>query len=249
MSWPANGSRAVALIQPSPFDVLPAPPLRARYLRNQRRLQRLSLQRLSGQTEAGLQWEAEVARQLGDEGFVVLDGFLGAEGAAQVRAAVVSALESAATAGGLSGGAPCHAAPRCLTAHSLRLLAHAGGVARRLRGDRTLWAAPASSTRGAGSSGAGSSGAGSSGAPLDRLLLRGLDRLVAHALRPRLAETRDLLWRGDAQLSLYPAGGSRYVRHVDNTCSGGRGRRCNGRRLSAVYYLNPSWSAADGSTA
>ena len=131
-----------------------------------------------------------------------------------------------------------------MTAHSSRLLAHAGGAARRLRGDRTLWAAPASSTRGAGSS-----GAGSSVAPLDRLLLRGLDRLVAHALRPRLAETRDLLWRGDAQLSLYPAGGSRYVRHVDNTCSGGRGRLCNGRRLSAVYYLNPSWSAADGSTA
>ena len=109
MSSPANGSTAVALIQPSPFDVLPAPPLRARYLRNQRRLQRLSLQRLSGQTEAGLQWEAEVARQLGDEGFVVLDGFLGAEGAAQVRAAVVSALESAATAGGLAGGALRHA--------------------------------------------------------------------------------------------------------------------------------------------
>ena len=109
MSSPANGTTAVALIQPSPFDVLPAPPLRARYLRNQRRLQRLSLERLSGQTEAGLQWEAEVARQLGDEGFVVLDGFLGAEGAAQVRAAVVSALESAATAGGLAGGALRHA--------------------------------------------------------------------------------------------------------------------------------------------
>lgn len=102
----ANSSTAVALIQPSPFDVLPAPPLRARHLRNHRRLQRLS-----GQAEAGLlweakvQWEVEVARQLGEEGFVALDGFLGAEGAAQVRAAVVSALESAATAGGLSGGA------------------------------------------------------------------------------------------------------------------------------------------------
>ena len=133
---------------------------------------------------------------------------------------------------------------RCLVAHSLRLLARTGGVARRLRGDRTLWAAPASGTRGAGSS-----GAGSSGAALDQLLLRGLDRLVARALRPRLAEARDLRWRCDAQLSLYPAEGSRYVRHVDNTCSGGRGRLCNGRRLSAVYYLNPSWSKADGSTA
>jgi len=128
MSSPANGSTAVALIQPSPFDVLPAPPLRARYLRNQRRLQRLSLERLSGQTEAGLQWEAEVARQLGDEGFVVLDGFLGAEGAAQVRAAVVSALESAATAGGLSGGAPCHASPR-RAASPLHPIAYLSGTA------------------------------------------------------------------------------------------------------------------------
>ena len=82
---------------------------------------------------------------------------------------------------------------RCLVAHSLRLLARTGGVARRLRGDRTLWAAPASGTRGAGSS-----GSASSGAPLDQLLLRGLDRLVARALRPRLAEARDLRWRGDA---------------------------------------------------
>ena len=141
-------------------------------------------------------------------------------------------------------GVPLWHRARCLAAHSLRLLARTGGVARRLRGDRTLWAAPASGTRGAGSS-----GAGSSGAALDQLLLRGLDRLVARALRPRLAEARDLRWRCDAQLSLYPAEGSRYVRHVDNTCSGGRGRLCNGRRLSAVYYLNPSWSKADGSTA
>ena len=36
------------------------------------------------------------------------------------------------------------------------------------------------------------------------------------------------------------------MRHVDNTCSGGQGRLCNGRRLSAVYYLNPRWAAADG---
>ena len=146
-------------------------------------------------------------------------------------------------------GVPLWHRARCLVAHSLRLLARTGGVARRLRGDRTLWAAPASGTRGAASSSAGSSGAGSSGAPLDQLLLRGLDRLVARALRPRLAEARDLRWRCDAQLSLYPAEGSRYVRHVDNTCSGGRGWLCNGRRLSAVYYLNPSWSKADGSTA
>ena len=196
----ADSSTAVALTQPSPFDILPAPPLRARHLRNSRRLHRLS-------GEAG-PWEVEVARQLGAEGFVALDGFLGSEGPTRLRAAVVSALEAAATTGGLSGGG-----------------LSGGGAARRLRGNRTLWAA--------------------SSTPLD-LLLSSLDGLVAHALGPRLSGTSDLQWRSDAQFSLYPANGSRYVRHVDNTCSGGKGRLCNGRRLSAVYYLNARWAAADG---
>ena len=191
----SSTSTAVALVLPSPFDILPPPPPRARHLRNHRRLQRLSGQ-------AG-PWQAEVARQLGNEGFVALDSFLGVEGATRLRAAVVSALESAATAGGLSGG----------------------GAAWRLRGDRTLWA--------------------HSSVPLEQLL-RNLDGLVAQALGPRLPGASDLQWRSDAQFSVYPANGSRYVRHVDNTCSDGRGKLCNGRRLSAVYYLNARWAPADG---
>ena len=38
----------------------------------------------------------------------------------------------------------------------------------------------------------------------------------------------------------------RYVRHVDNTCTAGRGRLCNGRRLTAVYYLNGDWQEGHG---
>jgi hypothetical protein len=34
-------------------------------------------------------------------------------------------------------------------------------------------------------------------------------------------------------------GGPRYVRHVDNT-------NADGRRLTAIFYLNPAWPAADG---
>lgn len=107
-----------------------------------------------------------------------------------------------------------HLAPRLAACIPRLYHPRTGGAARRLRGDRTLWAPPtsSSSSSGSGSSGAGSSGSGSSGAPLDRLLLRGLDRLVAHALGPRLGGASDLLWRSDAQLSFYPANGGRYVK-------------------------------------
>jgi len=96
-----------------------------------------------------------------------------------------------------------HRAPYPRTSHIARIT---GGAARKLRGDRTLWATPASSKDSSGSS----SSSSSSAAPLDRLLLQALDRLVAHALGPRLGGASDLLWRSDAQMSIYPANGSRY---------------------------------------
>ena len=49
-------------------------------------------------------------------------------------------------------------------------------------------AAAGKASRATGEGGAEASGAGSSGAPLDQLLLRGLDRLGARALHPRLAQ-------------------------------------------------------------
>ena len=104
---------ALAIIQPSPFDILPAPPVRARHLRNQRKLQRLAAS--PGQQAL---WEDEVARQLDLEGFAQLDDLLGAAASSQLHEVVMSSLEAAAGAGGLSGG----------------------GAASILRGDRTAWA-------------------------------------------------------------------------------------------------------------
>jgi len=69
---------------------------------------------------------------------------------------------------------------------------------------------------------------------------------LASLLSMRLLEARDLVMRSGAQLSMYPGDGARYVRHVDNTCTAGAGRLCNGRRLSAVFYVNPTWTEGDG---
>lgn len=44
----------------------------------------------------------------------------------------------------------------------------------------------------------------------------------------------------------YPGNGAGYVRHCDNHCSLGAGSDCNGRRVTAIVYLNPSWAEADG---
>ena len=45
---------------------------------------------------------------------------------------------------------------------------------------------------------------------------------------------------------MYPGGGARYVRHCDNACLAGEGEKCNGRRLTAILYLNPGWRDVDG---
>lgn len=42
--------------------------------------------------------------------------------------------------------------------------------------------------------------------------------------------------RTKAMVACYPAGGSRYVKHVDNP-------NRDGRRVTAIYYLNPGWDA------
>ncbi|KAG8465064.1 hypothetical protein KFE25_012427 [Diacronema lutheri] len=49
-----------------------------------------------------------------------------------------------------------------------------------------------------------------------------------------------------AMVACYPGDGARYVRHCDNACDAGEGERCNGRRLTAVFYLNRGWRPADG---
>ena len=40
--------------------------------------------------------------------------------------------------------------------------------------------------------------------------------------------------------------GARFARHCDSHCDRGQGPHCNGRVLTAVYYLNQSWVDRDG---
>ena len=43
--------------------------------------------------------------------------------------------------------------------------------------------------------------------------------------------------RQSAMATVYPANGTRYVRHVDNQAG-------NGRVLTTILYLNPDWQEA-----
>ena len=45
-----------------------------------------------------------------------------------------------------------------------------------------------------------------------------------------------MLW---LRFAIYPGGASRYIKHVDNTLG------TDGRRLTAVLYLNRHWSLGD----
>ena len=59
--------------------------------------------------------------------------------------------------------------------------------------------------------------------------------LLATDLPPATSPLR----RDEMQVTCYPGGGSRYVRHVDNNAN-------NGRRLTCILYSNPAWTPADG---
>lgn len=49
-----------------------------------------------------------------------------------------------------------------------------------------------------------------------------------------------------AMVACYPGNGAAYRRHCDNACDAGKGERCNGRRLTAVFYLNRDWKPQHG---
>ena len=247
-------STAVAPWAPPLFAFGPEPPHDRRALAATRRLAQLRRRIIKGAEAAG-DWVAapaamlETARQLDENGFVVLDGLLGDAAAAALHdhaRARLSALTSAEAVGRVAGAG---AAGR-------------GAAVSAFRSDVSMWAR-------AGSAG---SGGGEEPAPLDRLAAR-LERLVgglrdgtidadakddaeagveaesvtqnggaggnARAAAARtIAQLAHVRWRAaEAMLAVYPAGGARYIRHVDNVCTGGVGARCNGRRLTAVYYL------------
>jgi len=79
---------------------------------------------------------------------------------------------------------------------------------------------------------------------LARYLVK-VDTLVAQ-LGTRMTQLGAIASRSKAMIACYPGGGARYVRHCDNSCDSGQGERCNGRRLTAIFYLNEGWAPLDG---
>ena len=55
-----------------------------------------------------------------------------------------------------------------------------------------------------------------------------------------------VLNRSKAMVTCYPGNGARYIKHTDNNCKFGDGNSCNGRRLTALTYLNDEWKTGDG---
>ena len=75
--------------------------------------------------------------------------------------------------------------------------------------------------------------------------LERLDTLLA-SLAQRVPQLSGTSKRSKAMVACYPGGGARYVRHHDNSCSLSEGEHCNGRRLTAILYLNEGWEASHG---
>ncbi|KAF0739397.1 hypothetical protein Ae201684P_009685 [Aphanomyces euteiches] len=70
--------------------------------------------------------------------------------------------------------------------------------------------------------------------------LRQLDRLVLERLAGHNDELRECaLMRRKAMFTCYPGEGASYVKHCDNPNQ-------NGRKLTAILYLNPTWKPEDG---
>lgn len=203
-------STAVALWHRPIFSFGPTPPPSGRLIAAQRRLR---------ETKGDVAWHVEAARQLAELSFIVVDGFLGLPSLAALAGFVRAELSSSSCSGQVNGAGQGAAS---LSA---------------LRSDRYTWSRVGASEDG----------------PLE-VLVRRLDRLVSSlrsvgatcdelshgqaacaAAGLTASELAHVVWRSsDAMLSVYRAGGSRYVRHLDNVCSGGVGKRCNGRRLTLV---------------
>lgn len=222
----AEASSSIAYAGPRP------PPLGAAALgRRCARLQALLRGHKDGSAESlkteatstSVEWPsealAEAASQLRCHGFVVAEGFLGSERAIVVREAVTRI--TTWRPGVLGAG---------------RLGAASSAT---LRGDSVAW--PEIKLE------VGRKNAHDASAPaaLERWL-EDLDSLVVSMcpLLPRPSELGSITAREPPMASRYPPG-ARYIRHYDNNCDSGEGD-CNGRRLTAVYYLNEGMTHADG---
>ena len=217
----------------------------------------LSLARMSGADPEKFWWWLQdealalIAAELLRSHFCVLDGLLGDEAASALHAEVAAAhsagrLQASRLAGGRNGGmlTYTHSAVRgdlvgwCV-------------CRRRRRQARTppphFASASRTSCRRSGSHPVpprvprfdGTEAGVWPGDTLGRYLQK-VDTLVAQ-LAPLVPELRGVASRSKAMVACYPGGGARYVRHCDNSCDSGEGERCNGRRLTAILYLNPAW--------
>ena len=65
------------------------------------------------------------------------------------------------------------------------------------------------------------------------------DACLSPLLPPSLASSSGLHARSDPMLAIYPGGGARFQKHVDNSAK-------DGRKLTAVCYLNPAWQPVAG---
>ena len=72
-----------------------------------------------------------------------------------------------------------------------------------------------------------------------RDVARSMDTLVMGPLRRSVAHLGGLAERSDVMFAVYDGGGARFQRHIDNTAK-------DGRKLTAVLYLNPSWKVEHG---
>jgi hypoxia-inducible factor (prolyl hydroxylase) len=171
---------------------------------------------------------AEVRRQLSKDSFVLVDGFQGSEAAGALREVVVGLRRAGALGGSRVLG---HAA----ASHPAK-----SAKASFLRGDEIAWVPVPG--RGRHPHPAGSQ---SAVAKLVRLLDELVSLLASGDADHGSVELGDVTHRSDAMVTCYPHE-ARYVRHTDNSCRRGHGARCNGRRLTAIGYLNPPRPDGDG---
>ena len=158
------------------------------------------------------------ATSLGRSGFAVADGFAGTKAAVELRASFQRLLDSKSSEDrslwrhGAIGGGTDGESTHLVVGHAR------GDVCCNLEGTEAV--APRA---------------------LLPLLLR-FDALLRDLqASPHLTELRGvkILQRSRAMIACYPAGGARYLRHIDNPDG-------NGRILTFIYYLNPGWEPRHG---
>jgi hypothetical protein len=244
-----------------PWGTVGDPPVPDRVLiRNAVKLRRLRARIHGPDRVGGHRWwwaasgsgvAAELLRQLRTEGFTYLDGWQGCGAADELLAHLTELHGRGELKGGRVAGAAPPPAQRGSNANATK---NGKGGARLslLRGDMVGWRRVPGGACEQRQPDVDHRGSSSSTAVVVRsvCLLDGLVALLREAsvvaaevlaaapyARAGLLENTTL--RSDAMLTVYPGNGARYVRHTDNSCKRGIGQRCNGRRLTAIAYLNP----------